>query len=373
VASGQGGLTPLEPSGSAEGAGPLVAEDAAGPAATIGSVGVGLDQIAASRHPLASFLLRRGLLGIVTVLVASFVIFAATNALPGNVAYAVLGKSATPQTVHSIEAQLGLNRPLLARYWSWLSGAAHGDLGYSAVQLAQSSTKVSVTSLIGTPLRNSAILAAITIILLIPLSMAVGTLSAIRAGTATDYAVSYVSLVLNALPEFVLGTFLILILFNTLNLLPPVALVPPGSSPLSHPSALVLPVLTLLGVSLAFSARQVRAGVIESLRQEYVPMARLNGIRERRVVWRYGLRNALAPAVQTFAQTIQYLLGGIIVVEALFAYPGIGQELVQSVSVRDVTVVAGITLVLAVLYIVINICADFVVVLLIPKLRTAVK
>src|SRR6202035_1770202 len=189
-------------------------------------------------------------------------------------------------------------------------------------------------------------------------------------GRRVDLGVSYAALLLGSLPEFVLGTFLILIFFSQLHLLPPVALVPPGASPLARPSALVLPVLTLLGVSLAFCARQVRAGVAEAMRQDYVTMARLGGLRERRVVWRYALRNALAPSVQTFAQAVQYLLGGIIVVEALFAYPGLRSMLINAVQTGDETEVQAIALVLAAAYIVLNIAADLIVVLLVPKLRT---
>jgi peptide/nickel transport system permease protein len=219
-------------------------------------------------------------------------------------------------------------------------------------------------------LRNSFVLALATIIFLFPLSLLLGTIAAVYAGRPADYAVSYTSLVLGGLPEFVLGAFLIVIFFSEMKLLPPLALVPPGTSPLSHANNLVLPVLTLLGVSLAFSARQVRAGVVEALRQDYVKMARLGGIPERRVLWRYAVRNALAPAVQTFAQSMQYLIGGIIVVEVLFSYPGIGSLLVQAVSTRDVAEVQAITLVLAAIYIAINILADLAVVLLVPKLRT---
>ena len=321
-------------------------------------------------RPLVRFVLRRVGAGIATLLVASILIFLATNALPGNVAEVVLGKTATPAAVKELRGQLHLDRPLLTRYGSWLGGAVRGDLGQSAVELAQGAPKAPVSHLIGTPLRNSFVLAVGTMILLIPLSLLLGTAAAVRAGKATDYTVSYVALVLGALPEFVLGTFLILILFSELRLLSPVALVPPGTSPLAHLDNLVLPVVTLLGVSLAFSARQVRAGVMQALRQDYVMMARLGGIREARVLWRYALRNALAPTIQTFALSIQYLFGGIIVVEALFAYPGIGQLLVQSVSTRDVTAVQGVTLVLATIYIAINIVADLVVVLLVPKLRT---
>jgi peptide/nickel transport system permease protein len=275
--------------------------------------------------------------------------------------------------VEALRDRLDLNHPLIVRYGQWLGNAATGDLGQSAVQVANGATKAPVWNLIKTPLRNSAILAVITIIILIPLSLLAGTAAAVRAGRPTDYVLSYTALVVGALPEFVIGTFLIAVFFTWLNLFPPVALVPPGASPLSNTKALVLPILTLLGVSLAFSARQVRAGVIESLRQDYVKMARLSGMRERRVLIRYALRNALAPSVQTFAQSIQYLFGGIIVVESLFSYPGIGQLLVQSVSARDFTLIQGITLVLAALYIAINIIADLIVVFLVPKLRTSVR
>ncbi len=319
---------------------------------------------------LASFVVRRVLAGLVTLLVVSFLIFLATNALPGNVVEVVLGKNATPVRVAALEHQLKLDEPLLARYASWLGGVVHGDLGQSSAQLAQGARSAPIGGLIGTALRNSLVIAAIAALLLLPLSLLAGTVAAVRAGRPADYAVSYTALVLGSLPEFVLGTFLILIFFSQLDLLPPVSLVPPGTSPLDQPNALVLPVLTLLGVSVAFCSRQVRAGVVEALRHDCVTAARLNGIRERRVRWRYALRNALAPSVQSYAQTVQYLLGGIIVVEALFAYPGIGNLLVNAVQTRDVTEVQSIALVLAAAYIVINILSDLVVVLLVPKLRT---
>lgn len=324
-------------------------------------------------HPVLRFVLRRVLAGIGTLFVASVLIFLATNALPGNVAEVVLGKTATPEATAHLEAKLGVNEPLVSRYVDWLGGVFQGDLGESATELAGGATEAPVADLIGTPLRNSVVLAVCTMLLLIPLSLLLGTIAAVAAGRGSDYAISYGSLVLGSLPEFVLGTFLILIFFTQLDLLPPVALVPPGASPLDDPEALILPIATLLGVALAFSARQVRAGVIEALRQDYVMMARLNGIRERRVLWRYALRNALAPTVQTFALSLQYLFGGIIVVEALFAYPGIGDLLVNGVAARDVTLVQGVTLVLAAMYIAINIVADLIVVFLVPKLRTGMQ
>jgi peptide/nickel transport system permease protein len=325
------------------------------------------------RYPAARFVGRRLAAGLGTLLVASALIFLATDALPGNVAQVVLGRYATPSRVETLEAELGLNHPLVVRYVDWLGNAVTGNLGEDAVQLATGAGKTPVAHMISTPLRNSAILAFLTTILLIPLSIVAGAAAAIRARRPTDYVLSYSALVVGSLPEFVVGTFLIAVFFSWLNLLPPVALVPPGASPLSNPKALVLPVLTLLAVSLAFSARQVRAGVVEALRQDYVTMARLGGMRERRVLVRYALRNALGPSVQTFAQSIMYLFGGIIIVESLFSYPGIGQLLVQAVSERDFTLIQGITLVLAALYIAINIAADLVVVFLVPKLRTSLR
>lgn len=324
-------------------------------------------------HPVLRFVLRRLLAGLGTLLVASALIFVATNALPGNVAEAVLGKTATPESKQYLESKLGLDEPLVSRYVDWLGGAVTGDLGESATELAEGAKEAPVSDLIGVPLRNSVVLAVGTMLLLIPLALLLGTIAAVRAAKGSDYVISYGSLVLGSLPEFVLGTFLILIFFTQLSLLPPVALVPPGTSPLDNLEALILPIATLLGAGLAFSTRQVRAGVIQALRQDYVMMARLSGIRERRVLWRYALRNSLAPTIQTFALSLQYLFGGIIVVEALFAYPGIGQLLVHAVAARDVTLVQGVTLVLAALYIAINIVADLIVVFLVPKLRTGMQ
>jgi peptide/nickel transport system permease protein len=319
---------------------------------------------------LTGFVTRRLLAGLATLFVASVLTFAATNALPGNAVAVVLGKHATPSLVATVGRQLHLTGPLIPRYLQWVGDILHGNLGLSSAALVQGYQRP-VSGLIGGPLLNSFILASITMLLLVPSSLLLGTVAAVRANRAADYAASYSELALGALPEFVLGTFLILIFFSELHLLPPVALVPPGASPLADPEALVLPILTLLGVAVAFCARQVRAGVITALRQDYVTTARLNGVPEHRVLWRYALRNALAPSVQSFAQALQYLFGGIIVVESLFAYPGIGSLLVQAVLNRDLTEVQSIAIVLAALYIAVNVAADLIVVLLVPKLRAS--
>jgi peptide/nickel transport system permease protein len=323
-----------------------------------------------ARHPIAVFVAKRLAAGAATLLIVSFFIFIATQALPGNVAQIVLGKNATPQAIAGAEQRLGLDRPFLERYTDWLSGMATGDFGDSAVAVAQGAPSAPISKEVGEPFRNSAILAGFVIILMIPLSVVLGTIAALRAGRSVDHVTSMTSLVIGAFPEFVFGTLLIFIFFSQLDWFQPVALIPPGQSPLQHLDLMVLPVLTALGVVLAAGVRQIRAGMIETLDQDYVAIAMINGLPTRRVQWRYALRNALPAGVQITAQNIQYLLGGIIIVESVFTYPGIGTYLVNAVNVRDVNAVEAVAMILATMYIVINILADLIVVLLVPKLRT---
>jgi peptide/nickel transport system permease protein len=320
---------------------------------------------------MVAFVVRRVAAGVATLVVASFLIFAAVEVLPGNVASIVLGRNATPTRVAALEADLHLNRPLIARYLEWLGNMVTGHLGNSSAALAQGS-KVPVWQIIQTPLRNSLILAAITILIFVPLCLMLGAASALRVGRGTDHVISLSALALGALPEFLVGTLLIVIFFTQLHLLPPISPITPGETPFTHPDELVMPVLTLLCVSIAFGTRLVRASTIQVLREEYVAMARLNGYSERRVIVRYALRNALAPSVQVCAQMIQYLIGGIIITESVFNYPGIGSALVQAVSIRDTEETSVIAVILAAIYILVNIVADLVVVVLVPKLRTQV-
>jgi peptide/nickel transport system permease protein len=204
----------------------------------------------------------------------------------------------------------------------------------------------------------------------VPLSLLLGVWAARRPGGPADHAISIGSLTVVSLPEFVLGSLLVLLFFFQFELLPPVALIAPGESVFAQPKELVLPVLTLLGVTLAGAIRMVRAGMVETLGSDYVQSARLNGFRERRVVWRYAVRNALGPAVQIWAQNIQYLVGGIIVVEYLFSFSGVGKELVDAVAIRDVREVQSLAIFVAAFYVVVNIVADLLVLLLVPRLRT---
>jgi peptide/nickel transport system permease protein len=321
------------------------------------------------RHPLLRFVVRRLAAAVATLFVVSILIFAGTELLPGDAASAVLGRTASPEQLAEMQELMGLDRPAHERYLDWLGGVLTGDLGNSAAGYAaggESPIWDDITPKVG----NSFTLAAITALLMIPLALVLGVLAAVRAGRTVDHAVSVGSLAIISLPEFIIGSLLILVFFSWLDVLPPVSLIPPGTSALSKPDALVLPVLTLLGASLAASIRMVRAGMLEALNAECVTMARLNGFRERVVVARYALRNALAPSVQVFAQNIQYLVGGIVVTEYLFNYPGLGKELVDAVAIRDVREVQSVALLVAGVYVLLNIVADLLVVLLVPKLRT---
>jgi peptide/nickel transport system permease protein len=315
------------------------------------------------------FLGRRTLGALVGIFAASVVIFAGTHVLPGDAASVVLGRNGDPATVKALNKQLHLDKPAVQQYTDWLAGFVRGDLGDSAVGLAQGEKHAPIWGLIANPVENSVILALITAVLMIPLSLGLGVLAAVYAGRWIDNAISLGSLAAISLPEFVIGSLLVGLFFVGLDWLPPVALVASGANPLSDPTRLVLPIATLLLASLAAGIRMVRAGMLEVLQTEYVQTARLNGLSERRVLWRYGLRNALAPSVQILAQNLQWLIGGIIITENVFAYPGIGSTLVVAVQNRDVTLVQSVAMLIAIVYIAINLLADLIVMLLVPKIR----
>jgi peptide/nickel transport system permease protein len=319
--------------------------------------------------PLLRYAGRRLGGAVVALFVASLVIFAGTQLLPGNAASVVLGRNGSPATVKLLNKQLHLDRPAYKQYADWIEGLAHGDLGNSAVGMAQGATSAPIWPLISDAVKNSVILAAITALLMIPLSLGLGVLAAVLRGRWLDHVISISSLAAIALPEFVIGSLLVGVFFVGLGWLPPVAIVSPGGNPVDHPAKLVLPIATLLLASLAAGVRMVRAGMVEVLQTEYVQTARLNGVSERRVLWRYALRNALPTSVQILAQNLQWLIGGIIITENVFAYPGIGSTLVTAVQNRDLTLVMSVSMLIAVVYVLLNLVADLLVMLLVPKLR----
>lgn len=318
-----------------------------------------------ARHPLLAYALRRTAIAILLVALVSLLVFAATEVLPGNAADQILGRGATAAQKARLTSELGLNRPILAQYASWIGGVLRGDLGHS---LASGQP---VTQFISSRLGNSLVLAIGALLVMVPISVALGTLAGVRRGRPADHAVSGVSLALIALPEFVSGTILAVVLGVSLAILPPTSIIPSGSGPLSDPRILVLPILTLCVAGSAYIIRMLRAGVVEAMASDYVQAARLNGIPEGRLIRHHALRNALAPTVQVVALTVQWLVGGIVVTETVFAYPGLGQGLVQAVTARDIPVVQGVTVLLATFYILVNLVADLTVIMLVPKLRTS--
>ncbi len=321
------------------------------------------------RHPVLAFLARRLGAGVATLVVATMLIFASVQILPGDVASVVLGRNATPARIAAVRTNLHLDQSLPVRYATFLGDLVTGHFGDSSAALAQG-RKLPVWEVIREPLRNSLVLAGITIVLYVPLTLLLGTVAGLFAGRKPDHVISVTALSVGAMPEFLVGALLIVIFFTKLNLLPPVSQIVPGETPLTHPTALILPVCTLLAVSVAFGARLIRASVAEVLREDFVAMARLNGQPRRRVILKYTLRNALGPGIQALAQTVQYLIGGIIVTETVFNYTGIGNKLVQAVSVRDLQEIAVISAILATIYVATNILADLAVMLAVPKLRT---
>lgn len=318
------------------------------------------------RGTIARLVVRRLLLGVLTLFLVSLVVFAATQVLPGDAARAVLGREATPDRLHALRVQLHLDRPAATQYWLWLSGTLTGDLGNS---LANGQP---VYRLVAPRVANSATLLLLVGLIGIPPSILIGILAALRRDRAFDAAISVAALAVAAVPEFVIGIALIVVFATVLlHWLPPVSLVPPGSSILAQPKILVLPILTLVVVIFPYIFRMMRASMIEVMESDYVEMARLKGLSWRRLILLHALPNAIAPTVQVVALTFAYLAGGVVVVEYVFGFPGIGQGLVNAIVSRDIPMIQCVVVLLAAFYVGVNILADVIAVLVTPRLRTA--
>lgn len=317
------------------------------------------------RGGVPAFVLRRLLLGIIVLVLVSVVVFAATQALPGDPARAILGRQATPASLAALRLKLHLDRPVLEQYLTWLWGLLHGNLGTSLA------AQEPVTKLLGPRLVNSAVLVAVSAIVSIPLSIAIGSWAALRREKAFDTVSSNLLLALAALPEFVTGLVLVILLATTVaHALPAVSTIPPGSGPWNTPSVLVLPVLTLVIAVAPYVGRIMRASMVEVLESDYVEMARLKGLPERTVLIRHALPNALGPVFQVIALNLAYLAGGIVVVEYVFNYTGIGSALQDAVVNHDLPVVQALAMLIALVYVVLNLLADVATIMVTPRLRT---
>jgi peptide/nickel transport system permease protein len=319
-------------------------------------------------HGITGFVVRRLLLGLLTLWITSIVIFAATQALPGDAARSILGRSATPESLAELRHQLGLDKSIFEQYWDWITGILTGDLGTS---LANS---IPVSEVLGERLVYSLFLMLIAGAISVPLGIFIGAVSARRRDSKFDQVTSVATLGLAALPEFVVGITLAVIFSTTVfHVLPSVIVTEPGVGPWHYPKELILPVITLVIAVVPYTARIMRASTVEILESDFVEMARLKGLPERRVLWRHAVPNALAPTFQITALNLAYLAGGIVVVEAVFNYPGIGLLLVESVRARDMPTVQAIALLIAALYVVLNLLADLATILVSPRLRTSLQ
>lgn len=315
---------------------------------------------------IPGFIVRRLLLGVLTLFVVSVIIFAATQALPGDAARSILGRGATPESLAALREQLGLNEPALQQYLDWIGGFLTGDLGTSLA------ANIPVSELLGDRLLYSAFLMLIAALISVPLGVVIGAVSARRRDTAFDHTMSMTTLGLAALPEFVVGLTLVVLFSTTVfQWLPGVVVTEPGVGPWNYPKELILPTATLVIAVVPYTARIMRASMVEILESDYVEMARLKGLSERLVLWRHAVPNGLAPTFQVAALNLAYLAGGIVVVETVFNYPGIGLALVEAVQSRDMPVVQALALLIAGLYVALNMLADIATILVSPRLRTS--
>lgn len=320
--------------------------------------------------PLLRLILLRVGLGCVTLLLVSLVVFAATQALPGDPARAILGKAAANKAVYEgLREELGLNRPLQEQYLSWLQGVMTGDLGDSIVNRG-----TSVVTLLKPWVINSLYLLVITSLVSIPLSILIGAMQAYWRDRPFDHVTNVTNLVLSALPEFVIGLVLVLLLATSvLHVLPAVSQVIIGTPIYAQAEILVLPVITLCLATMPYTCRMLRASTIGVLDSEFVMMADLKGLPNRLVLWRHALPNALGPTFQVIALNLAWLTGGIVVVEYVFNYPGIGTALVKAVANRDMPVVQALCMLIAAVYVVTNLAADIATILVNPRLRTGMR
>ncbi|MEJ1180448.1 MULTISPECIES: ABC transporter permease [unclassified Pseudarthrobacter] len=316
------------------------------------------------RHPVLAMLASRIGLGILTLWVVSAVIFLATNVLPGNAALAIAGRDATGERLAEVSHRLGLDRSLPEQYASWIGGVLRGDLGNSLT------SGLPVWDTVEPRLVNSAVLVLAAGVISTLLGVWLGAVAARRRGRAGDYALSVGWLSVAALPEFVIGIVLVM-LFSTIVVqwFPAVALIPANLWPWEKPQALILPIATLVLANTPYTFRMMRGAMVEALESEYVQMGRLKGLRPRTILWVHALPNALAPIVQAIALSFAFLAGGAVVVEYLFAYPGLGYGFVEAVNQRDLPVIQLIALLLAGFYIVINIVSDVLALLASPRRR----
>jgi len=290
-------------------------------------------------------------------------VFAASQLLPGDVGRNVLGPFASPADVAKFNHEVGVDRPIWTQYWDWISQFVRGDLGTSLQY------RVSVRDLLGPSLLNSLQLAALAFVLVVPLSLLGGIVSALRRNRLTDRAITVTGLSLTSIPEFVTAIVLIVIFGVVLDWLPVNATAPAGAGFLTQVEFLLLPSLALVAVLFGYIARITRAGVIEAIDADYTRTAYLKGLSQRQVIGRHVLRNSLLPTIAVVATQVGYLIGGLLVIEKLFNYDGIGRRIYEAAQYKDFTLLQSGVLIVGVVYLVATFLADVLYSLLNPRIR----
>jgi peptide/nickel transport system permease protein len=311
---------------------------------------------------------RRIGLAVLTLWLCSVLVFFATAAL-GDPVRAILGKDygTSPERVAALQAELHLDQPVISRYFEWLGGLLTGNLGNSVAN------GLPVGELVGSRIVNSAVLVIVAAIVMIPVAFGVAMVSANNRGRRADGVIQLVLLTLAGLPEFVVGILLVALFSTTvLHVLPAVTIAGGGAPPWAAPGSMILPVLTLVIAVAPYVARIVRSSLLEVLDSDYVELARLKGVPERVVMRKHALLNAIVPGIQVIALQLAWLAGGIVIVEYLFSYPGIGASLVDSVRNSDFPMVQVLAMVIAAVYVGVNLVADVLSILFTPRARTAI-
>jgi peptide/nickel transport system permease protein len=312
---------------------------------------------------VATYILRRIGLALVTLLLLSVIIFFAGQVLPGDPGRAILGPFAAPSAVRALDQQLGVNRPLLAQYWSWLTGLFHGDLGTSY------QFRAPVSTFLWPALGRSLKLALVAFVIVVPVSIVGGVVAALNRGRPVDRTISVTGLSLSTVPEFVSGIVLIVVFALGLKWLPVTANPPPGSSPLTQLRYLILPAIALVLILFGYIARMARAGTIEALDSDYVRTATLKGLPRSVVIRRHVLRNSLLPTITVIATQTGYLIGGLVVVETLFNYPGLGRLIFTAVTDKDFPMLEAGVLIIGIVYLAATLIADILYTVLNPRIR----
>jgi peptide/nickel transport system permease protein len=313
----------------------------------------------------ASYLLKRFLLMIYTLLVVSLLVFGITQLLPADAAVTLLGQNATPEALAAVRARLGLDAPAWLQYWHWLTHAVHGDFGVSM------RNGLAVAPTLITALSRSLLLAVCALVLMLIIAIPLGIWAAVRRGKTADVLVSVLSYVGISFPEFVTATLVLLLFADVWQVLPATGYVPLSENFVSGIQHLILPSVTVALILVAHVSRMVRSEMVDVLHTDYIRAAWLKGLSRRRILWRHALRNGLLPTITIVALDVGYLLGGIMVVEEIFAIPGIGRELIVAVQARDLPTIQAGVMILAATYSVVNFLADVAYVMLDKRITYA--